>query len=164
MQLQLAAESHVPCFQERVGTSIPGYMIPDRLPWHHRARPSATLHEIQVRPVRSELVPAILSARSKLVNTEVDIEVGPGCYAHLAHVCAFQRLFTGLRFGASRRLRDSVAALARRLFNEGGVSNAARSPAFPPANPPERRVSLLRAVQLPANSRFLTSRGMTDSE
>jgi hypothetical protein len=24
-------------------------MIPDRLPWRHRARPSATLHEIQVR-------------------------------------------------------------------------------------------------------------------
>jgi len=46
MQLQLAAESHVPCFQERVGTSIPGYMIPDRLPWRPRARPSATLHEI----------------------------------------------------------------------------------------------------------------------
>jgi hypothetical protein len=23
-------------------------MIPDRLPWRHRARPSATLHEIQV--------------------------------------------------------------------------------------------------------------------
>jgi hypothetical protein len=43
------AESHVPCFQERVGTSHPGYMIPDRLPWRLRARPSATLHEIQVR-------------------------------------------------------------------------------------------------------------------
>ena len=43
------AESHVPCFQERVGTKHPGYMIPDRLPWRHRARPSATLHEIQVR-------------------------------------------------------------------------------------------------------------------
>src|SRR5215471_18312696 len=44
------AESHVPCFQERVGTSHPGYMIPDRLPWRLRARPSATLHEIQVYP------------------------------------------------------------------------------------------------------------------
>jgi hypothetical protein len=31
-------------------------MIPDRLPWRHRARPSATLHEIQVRSVKSELV------------------------------------------------------------------------------------------------------------
>jgi hypothetical protein len=51
------AESHVPCFQERVGTGHPGYMIPDRLPWRHRARPSATLHEIQVRPKsKSELV------------------------------------------------------------------------------------------------------------
>ena len=46
MQLQLAAESHVPCFQERVGTKHPGYMILDRLPWLLRARPSATLHEI----------------------------------------------------------------------------------------------------------------------
>src|ERR1700758_5024490 len=43
------AESHVPCFQERVGTRHPRYMIPDRLPWRLRARPSATLHEIQVR-------------------------------------------------------------------------------------------------------------------
>jgi hypothetical protein len=43
-------ESHVPCFQERVGTRHPRYMIPDRLPWRLRARPSATLHEIQVHP------------------------------------------------------------------------------------------------------------------
>jgi hypothetical protein len=49
MLVQLAAESHVPCFQERVGTRHPGYMISDRLPWRLRARPSATLHEIQVR-------------------------------------------------------------------------------------------------------------------
>ena len=50
MLVQLAAESHVPRFQERVGTRHPGYMISDRLPWRLRARPSATLHEIQVRP------------------------------------------------------------------------------------------------------------------
>src|SRR5579864_3306395 len=49
MQYSSHAESHVPCFQERVGTKHPGYMIPDRLPWRLRARPSATLHEIQVR-------------------------------------------------------------------------------------------------------------------
>jgi hypothetical protein len=48
MQVQLASESHVPCFQERVGTWQPEYMIPVRLPWRLRARPSATLHEIQV--------------------------------------------------------------------------------------------------------------------
>ena len=49
------SESHVPCFQERVGTKHPGYMIPDRLPWRHRARPSATLHEIQVHfPINIE--------------------------------------------------------------------------------------------------------------
>ena len=50
MQIQLAAESHVPCFQERVGTGQSRYMIAVRLPWRLRARPSATLHEIQVRP------------------------------------------------------------------------------------------------------------------
>jgi hypothetical protein len=49
MQIRLAAESHVPCFQERVGTGQPRYMIAMRLPWRLRARPSATLHEIQVR-------------------------------------------------------------------------------------------------------------------
>lgn len=47
MQYSSHAESHVPCFQERVGTRHPGYMIRDRLPWRLRARPSATLHEIQ---------------------------------------------------------------------------------------------------------------------
>jgi hypothetical protein len=50
MQYSSHAESHVPCFQERVGTRHPGYMIRDRLPWRLRARPSATLHEIQVHP------------------------------------------------------------------------------------------------------------------
>ena len=49
MQVRLAAESHVPCFQERVGTGQSRYMIAVRLPWRLRARPSATLHEIQVR-------------------------------------------------------------------------------------------------------------------
>jgi hypothetical protein len=48
--LQPASESHVPRFRAGVGTWRPGYMIPIRLPWRHRARPSATLHEIQVCP------------------------------------------------------------------------------------------------------------------
>jgi hypothetical protein len=55
MQILLAAESHVPCFQERVGTSLPGYMIPERLPWRLRARPSATLHEIGSAPSGANL-------------------------------------------------------------------------------------------------------------
>src|ERR1700758_2664386 len=74
MQIQLAAESHVPCFQERVGTSIPGYMIPDRLPWRLRARPSATLHEIQVRPTnerQNELVLAIVQNHDNRRQGEV---------------------------------------------------------------------------------------------
>ena len=38
-------------------------MIPDRLPWRHRARPSATLHEIQVHfaiKLKSGLVATML--------------------------------------------------------------------------------------------------------
>ena len=74
MQIQLAAESHVPCFQERVGTSIPGYMIPNRLPWRPRARPSATLHEIQVRSTnarQSELVPVMIQTERSAVKRKM---------------------------------------------------------------------------------------------
>ena len=67
MQIQLAAESHVPRFQERVGTSQPGYMIPVRLPWRLRARPSATLHEIQPAP-KGKLVFTILHSQVGFVN------------------------------------------------------------------------------------------------
>jgi hypothetical protein len=67
------AESHVPCFQERVGTGHPRYMIPDRLPWRLRARPSATLHEIQVRPTnerQSELVLVMIQTERSGVKSE----------------------------------------------------------------------------------------------
>src|SRR5277367_6645826 len=50
IEMKLASESHVPRFRAGVGTWRSGYMIPIRLPWRHRARPSATLHEIQVCP------------------------------------------------------------------------------------------------------------------
>lgn len=39
------SESHVPCFQERVDT---GTQCSVRLSWRRRARPSTTLHEIQI--------------------------------------------------------------------------------------------------------------------
>src|SRR5271166_3968768 len=48
IRISFASESHVPRFRAGVGTWRSGYMIPIRLPWRHRARPSATLHEIQV--------------------------------------------------------------------------------------------------------------------
>jgi len=50
VEISFASESHVPRFRAGVGTWRSGYMIPIRLPWRHRARPSATLHEIQVCP------------------------------------------------------------------------------------------------------------------
>src|ERR1700722_13400692 len=52
MQIEtwFASESHVPRFRAGVGTWRSGYMIQIRLPWRLRARPSATLHEIQVYP------------------------------------------------------------------------------------------------------------------
>jgi len=71
MQIQLAAESHVPCFQERVGTGHPRYMIAVRLPWRLRARPSATLHEIQVRSPakrKNELVPVMVQELTQPVK------------------------------------------------------------------------------------------------
>jgi|SRR5579871_891248 len=64
------AESHVPCFQERVGTRHRGYMILDRLPWRLRARPSATLHEIGSAP-KSELVGRMLSDSADDVKRRV---------------------------------------------------------------------------------------------
>ena len=48
-------ESHVPRLRERVGTKQSRYMIATRLPWRHRARPSATLHEIQSQPAKVNL-------------------------------------------------------------------------------------------------------------
>src|SRR5271168_1176679 len=50
IEMKLASESHVPRFRAGVGTWRSGYMIQIRLPWRHRARPSATLHEIQACP------------------------------------------------------------------------------------------------------------------
>ena len=50
MEIELASESHVPRFRAGVGTWRSGYMIQIRLPWRHRARPSATLHEILSAP------------------------------------------------------------------------------------------------------------------
>ena len=74
MQVQLAAESHVSCFQERVGTSISGYMILDRLSWCPRARLLATLHEIQVRPTnerQNELVPVMIQTERSGVKGKI---------------------------------------------------------------------------------------------
>jgi hypothetical protein len=48
-------ESHGPRYRARVGTCQLGYMIPFRLPWRPRARPSATLHEIPVSSKKSQL-------------------------------------------------------------------------------------------------------------
>jgi hypothetical protein len=50
IEISFASESHVPRFRAGVGTWRSGYMIPIRLPWRRRARPSATLHEIPVCP------------------------------------------------------------------------------------------------------------------
>ena len=52
MEIKLASESHVPRFRAGVGTWRSRYMIKIRLPWRHRARPSATLHEIPLCPER----------------------------------------------------------------------------------------------------------------
>src|SRR5260370_16721215 len=56
IKLSFASESHVPRFRAGVGTWRSGYMIPIRLPWRHRARPSSTLHEIPTFPLTATLL------------------------------------------------------------------------------------------------------------
>jgi hypothetical protein len=67
IEISFASESHVPRFRAGVGTWRSGYMIPIRLPWRHRARPSATLHEIQSAP-KGKLVLMIVQRRPRFVN------------------------------------------------------------------------------------------------
>ena len=113
MQYSSHAESHVPCFQERVGTKHPGYMIPDRLPWRLRARPSATLHEIQVR---SEERTCSHDATESWHGTSRGISGGSnprasttkGTKVHEGNTGTQQLVeFLGLGFGFNRRERES---------------------------------------------------------
>src|SRR5580700_2135317 len=69
IEMKLASESHVPRFRAGVGTWRSRYMILIRLPWRHRARPSATLHEIQSAP-KGKLVLIMLQRRMRLVNQQ----------------------------------------------------------------------------------------------
>src|ERR1700694_1629649 len=69
MEMKLASESHVPRFRAGVGTWRSGYMIPIRLPWRHRARPSATLHEIQSAP-KGKLILMMLHSPARFVNQQ----------------------------------------------------------------------------------------------
>jgi uncharacterized protein len=50
----------------------PGYMIPDRLPWRHRARPSATLHEIQVCSEEQTCLPSDIPSTFTRVTSSFD--------------------------------------------------------------------------------------------
>ena len=72
IKLSFASESHVPRFRAGVGTWRSGYMIPIRLPWRHRARPSATLHEIQPAP-KDRLVLIMLHTQVGFVNKEFEL-------------------------------------------------------------------------------------------
>jgi hypothetical protein len=77
-------------------------MIPDRLPWRLRARPSATLHEIQVRPTnerQSELVLVIIQTERSAVKSE-----------YAAERVRIERLKIGLQ----ERGAPCLAAFARR--------------------------------------------------
>ena len=80
IKMKLASESHVPRFRAGVGTWRSRYMIPIRLPWRHRARPSATLHEILSAP-KGKLVLMIVHMREKFVNRVVDrVDSGSAVY------------------------------------------------------------------------------------
>src|SRR5258707_4870183 len=71
IRLSFASESHFPRFPAGVGTWRAGYMTPIRLPWRHRARPSATLHEIPSLPRKANLS-IILQRRMGFVNSFVN--------------------------------------------------------------------------------------------
>ena len=58
-----------PFYRARVDTGRPGYMIPIRLSWLHRARPSATLHEIQGLLKNEQTWRWILRAGEKFVKS-----------------------------------------------------------------------------------------------
>ena len=70
IKMKLASESHVPRFRAGVGTWRSGYMIQIRLPWRHRARPSATLHEILSAP-KGKLVLMMLHGGEGFVNKKL---------------------------------------------------------------------------------------------
>ena|ERR1700677_424730 len=70
IEMKLASESHVPRFRAGVGTWRSRYMISIRLPWRHRARPSATLHEILSAP-KSKLVFTMVHGREGFVKREL---------------------------------------------------------------------------------------------
>ena len=70
--MQVQARSRISCslFPGESWHQHRGYMIPNRLPWRLRARPSATLHEIQVRSeerTRSGDVIEVTGARSRTI-------------------------------------------------------------------------------------------------
>jgi hypothetical protein len=90
IEIKLASESHVPRFRAGVGTWRSGYMIPIRLPWRHRARPSATLHEIPLAP-KGKVVFTMLHSRqgfvkSKLFGRQCPLQQLGNFRCHLCHV------------------------------------------------------------------------------
>jgi hypothetical protein len=92
-------------------------MIPDRLPWRHRARPSATLHEIQVRSaikLKNGLVLMMLQKGGGGVKGEIHREI------HRT-----ESLASGATLGALRKNLISpgpVAFRARFLKKSAAVS------------------------------------------
>src|SRR4051812_6989242 len=68
----------------RVGTWRSRYMIPIRLPWRLRARPSATLHEIQGQLRRADW--CINDKDSSAVRQDV-VSLSAGREGHEFHSC-----------------------------------------------------------------------------
>src|SRR5580658_6739198 len=94
IEMKLASESHVPRFRAGVGTWRSGYMIPIRLPWRHRARPSATLHEILVCLER-QTCPNDATTRDVVRQPAILSRQQAGMIGLLAAVA--EHHFTGLR-------------------------------------------------------------------
>jgi hypothetical protein len=89
-------------------------MIPDRLPWRLRARPSATLHEIQVRPEGQTCLDYPTdSGRVRQVATTPKL----GCHSEQAFFALTASCRAGARLGPHPRF-DGVIPKPRAFTDE----------------------------------------------
>lgn len=96
-------ESHVPRLRARVDTIL--LVCPGRLSWRHRARPSATLHEIQACPLGANWNVSFVPQR-KFERKRESSEW---------HLVASQRSFVGIEAGNGSTRPESGAAGAHQL-------------------------------------------------
>src|SRR5579864_9308692 len=108
----LHPESHVPRFRVESWHLRSRYMIPTRLPWRRRARPSATLHEIQV----------CSEERTCRANATGPRRVyQPGCLSDIRSVLYFQFSIAKCQFEFRGRLQNRKLEIDNWKFQSPAV-------------------------------------------